>query len=107
MIASGVAGRVLLATADTYSKYIHPKDRSARVLFGDGAAVSIVEATNTTAGFSSCDLASHGQQSEKFYIPAGGPRPPKPAQSAGETTHRDGHLRTPGHVRMDSVCRRP
>src|SRR5207237_323107 len=42
MIAGGLAQSVLLATGDTYSKYIHPGDRSARVLFGDGAAVSII-----------------------------------------------------------------
>ncbi len=103
MIASGVSRRVLLATADTYSKYIHPKDRSARVLFGDGAAVSIVESTNTTAGFSSFDLASHGKQYEKFYIPAGGHRQPKSAETAIESTDRAGNVRTPEHIRMDGM----
>ena len=36
LIRSGAARRVLLITAETYSKYIHPDDRSLRTIFGDG-----------------------------------------------------------------------
>jgi 3-oxoacyl-[acyl-carrier-protein] synthase-3 len=49
-IRSGAAKHMLLVNADTYSKYINPKDRSTRVLFGDGAAVSIIEATEDGTG---------------------------------------------------------
>src|SRR5690242_19857668 len=35
LIATGQAGRVLLITAETYSKFIHPRDKSVRSLFGD------------------------------------------------------------------------
>ena len=38
LIRSGAARRVLLITAETYSKYIDPTDRSLRTIFGDGAA---------------------------------------------------------------------
>src|SRR5262245_66284218 len=44
LIRSGAAQRVLLVTAETYSKYIHPADRSLRTIFGDGAAATLVEA---------------------------------------------------------------
>jgi 3-oxoacyl-[acyl-carrier-protein] synthase-3 len=43
-IVSGAAKRVLLVTAETYSKYIHPEDRSLRTIFGDGAAATLIEA---------------------------------------------------------------
>ncbi|SVC98648.1 uncharacterized protein METZ01_LOCUS351502, partial [marine metagenome] len=46
LIYSGLATKVLLINADTYSKYINPKDRSTRVLFGDGAATTIIEKNN-------------------------------------------------------------
>ena len=36
--------RVLLITAETYSKYIAPEDRSLRTIFGDGAAATLIEA---------------------------------------------------------------
>src|SRR5262245_50966223 len=42
LITSGVASRVLLLTADTYTKLIQPTDRTVRTLFGDGAAATLV-----------------------------------------------------------------
>ena len=41
LIRSGTARRVLLITAETYSKYIDPTDRSLRTIFGDGAAATL------------------------------------------------------------------
>lgn len=43
LVVSGSAKRVLLVTAETYTKYIDPKDRSTRTIFGDGAAATIVD----------------------------------------------------------------
>lgn len=43
LIATGAANRILLITAETYSKYIDPADRSLRTVFGDGAAAALVE----------------------------------------------------------------
>ena len=43
LIQSGAAKRVLLVTAETYSKYIHPEDRSLRTIFGDGAAATLID----------------------------------------------------------------
>ncbi len=37
LVETGAARCVLLLTADTYSKYLHPLDKSVRTLFGDGA----------------------------------------------------------------------
>ncbi|MGB8399283.1 ketoacyl-ACP synthase III [Bradyrhizobium sp.] len=42
LIESDLASNVLLLTADTYSKFIHPLDKSVRTLFGDGAAATLV-----------------------------------------------------------------
>ena len=46
LIRSGTACRVLLITAETYSKYIDPTDRSLRTIFGDGAAATLIEASD-------------------------------------------------------------
>ena len=40
LIRAGIASHVLLLTAETYSKHIHPKDRANRSIFGDGAAAT-------------------------------------------------------------------
>lgn len=42
LINSGQAKKVLLVTAETYSKYLHPKDRSNRAIFGDAAAATLI-----------------------------------------------------------------
>jgi 3-oxoacyl-[acyl-carrier-protein] synthase III len=44
LICSGQAKRVLLLTAETYSKYIDANDRSLRTIFSDAAAATLIEA---------------------------------------------------------------
>lgn len=43
LIETGQARCVLLLTADTYSKHMHPEDRSVRTIFGDAGAATLVE----------------------------------------------------------------
>lgn len=43
LIASKIAKNILLVTAETYSRHIHPRDRGNKAIFGDAAAVTIVE----------------------------------------------------------------
>ena len=47
LIVAGIARNVLLITAETYSKYLHPSDKSNRSIFGDVAAACLV----STEGF--------------------------------------------------------
>lgn len=47
LIAAGIAKNVLLLTAETYNKYLHPSDKSNRSIFGDGAAACLI----STDGF--------------------------------------------------------
>lgn len=42
LIVSGMAKNVLLLTAETYNKHIHPKDKGNRTIFGDGASASLI-----------------------------------------------------------------
>jgi 3-oxoacyl-[acyl-carrier-protein] synthase-3 len=42
LINSGLAKNILLVTAETYSKYLNPKDKSNRAIFGDAATSTIV-----------------------------------------------------------------
>ncbi len=44
LMASGQCKRILLVTAETYSKYINQDDRSLRTIFSDGAAATLIEA---------------------------------------------------------------
>lgn len=103
MIVAGLARCVLLATGETYSKHIHPGDRASSVLFGDGAAVSLIAASETGHGFSAFELASHGALHDKFWVPAGGARRPRSAATGVEATDRSGNVRTPEHIHMDGL----
>lgn len=47
LILSGIAKNILLLTAETYNKHIHPKDKGNRTIFGDGASASLI----STDGF--------------------------------------------------------
>lgn len=42
LIETGQVNNVLLLTAETYSKYLDPKDKSVRAIFGDAAAATYV-----------------------------------------------------------------
>jgi 3-oxoacyl-[acyl-carrier-protein] synthase-3 len=44
MISSDIASNVLLITSETYSKYIHKKDKANRSIFGDGGAATVISA---------------------------------------------------------------
>lgn len=46
LIRSEVAKRILLITAETYTKYIDSGDRSLRTIFGDGATATLLEASD-------------------------------------------------------------
>lgn len=42
LIESGQAAKVMVLTADTYSKLLNPGDKSVRTIFGDGATATLV-----------------------------------------------------------------
>jgi len=74
LIRSGVARRVLLITAETYSKYIHPTDRSLRTIFGDGAAATLIDAAEEPS-LGSFVFGTDGRGAETLLVTEGGCRP--------------------------------
>lgn len=103
LIRAGSARRVLLATSDTYSHYIHPGDRATRCLFGDGGAVSIISAAQGEGGIRAIRCGTAGRHYEKFIIPAGGMRQERSAETCRIVTDRSGNTRTAEHIRMDGL----
>ena len=75
-VAAGIAGRVLLVGAETYSTILDPADRSTRVIFGDGAgAVVLRRGTPAEPGaLGPIDLGSDGTLNEVIMIAGGGSR---------------------------------
>jgi len=103
LILSGTAHNVLFATGDTYSKYINKKDRSARVLFGDGAAVSLITASDDDTGIFDLMLSTSGKHHMKFYIPSGGCRLPSCDETSIEETDASGNVRSKNDIYMDGM----
>lgn len=74
LIRGDMAKRVLLITAETYSKYIHPADRSLRTIFGDGAAATLVEAVDRPA-LGSFVFGTDGNAGDALMVNSCGARP--------------------------------
>lgn len=73
-IAAGTAERVLVIGAEIISRWLNWSDRDTCVLFGDGAAAVVLEATDQPAGVLSYVLGSDGSKAGELIVPAGGTR---------------------------------
>lgn len=100
LLRSGTASGILLVNAVTQSKRMHPRDRSARVLLGDGAAATYLSADGAGGKVVACDLHTHGRGFRHGYIPAGGARNPSTAETRVETTDSSGNVRTAEDMHM-------
>jgi len=84
MIISGMARRVLVIGAETFSRILDWNDRATCVLFGDGAGAVILEAAEGTGGIAdrgilgTC-LHSDGAHNDILYVSGG----PSTTQDAG------------------------
>lgn len=73
LISVGIAKNVLLLTAETYNKYLHPSDKSNRSIFGDGAAACLI----STEGFAEIGefvLGTDGSGANNLIVKTGAAR---------------------------------
>ena len=103
LIATGAAERVLLLTCDTYSKLVHPMDRSVRTLFGDAAAATLIEAQpqGEAPAIGPFVFGTDGRGARNLIVPAGGARQPRTAETAAEATDAFGNVRAADNLFMD------
>lgn len=73
LILSGSAKRVLLITAETYSKYIDRTDRSLRTIFGDAAAATLIDASDEPS-LSAFNFGTDGNGANTLIVNQGGAR---------------------------------
>jgi 3-oxoacyl-[acyl-carrier-protein] synthase-3 len=76
LILTGIAERVLVIGAETYSGILDPADRNTAVIFGDGAGAVVLEAgrADEPGALLGFDLGSDGEQHDLIAIPGGGSR---------------------------------
>ena len=76
LIAAGIAKNVLLLTSETYTKYLHPKDKGNRTIFGDAASATLI----STTGFAEIGdfvLGTDGAGYEQLIVRTGAARTPQ------------------------------
>lgn len=74
LIDSGQANQVLVITADTYTKYLNPLDKSVRTIFGDAAAATLVTNDGDSESMSSFVYGTDGSGAQCLIVPNGGLR---------------------------------
>lgn len=73
LISAGVAEKVLLLTAETYNKYLHPKDKGNRTIFGDAATATLVS-TDGRYEIGDFALGTNGKGANNLIVKTGGSR---------------------------------
>lgn len=100
LIETGLAGNVLLVTTETYSKHIHPMDKSTRTIFGDGAAATLISQCPEEK-IGSFVFGTDGSGAENLIIPAGGARMRKTEETKKESMDESGCIRTLENIYMN------
>lgn len=108
-VETGVYRNVLVIAVDKLSSIANYKDRSTCVLFGDGAAASVVSTTGKGLTIASVHLGADGEQADLLIVPAGGCRLP----ASIETVQNDQHyIKMSGNEvfkhavrRMEAACK--
>ncbi len=75
LINSGQAKNILLVTAETYSKFLNPLDRSNRAIFGDAATATLVTFSETEM-IGNFLFGTDGSGYDKLIVKNGGSRSP-------------------------------
>lgn len=104
LIESGQVKNVLLLTAETYSKYIHPNDGTVRPLFGDAATATLIIAVDTDMeGIRGLTYGTDGSGAEKLIVPVGGMRQRYGFTEIEEISDQYDNYRTNLNLYMDGV----
>ena len=99
LIAAGLASRVLLLTAETYTKYLHPEDKSNRTIFGDGAAACLISAEKGLAEIGEFVFGTDGSGADNLILKTQGARCPQ--VSGMSSTDDDGHVNREDYLYMN------
>lgn len=100
LIESKQVKNVLLLTGETYSKFINPKDRSVRLLFGDAGSATLIEASEEK-GLDQFAFGTDGSGAKNLIVPSGGMRSPISDKDLQEETDEYGNTRHQKNLYMN------
>ena len=101
LVIGGMARNVLLVTSETYTKYINPMDKSARTIFGDGAAACLVNEA-AAARIGQFVFGTDGSGADKLIVKTGGARTATVADAVVEKD-ASGNMRTVNDLYMNGT----
>lgn len=100
LLSAGIAKNVLLITAETYTKHIHPLDRSTRTVFGDGASATLIRGEDI-AKIGQFALVTDGKGAQNLIVPTGAMANPRTEETAKENEDANGNIRSMDNIYMN------
>lgn len=100
LIIGGMANTILLLTAETYNKYIHPTDHGNRSIFGDGAAATIIS-NEGKYKIGEFIFGTDGSGANKLIVKTGGSRQSEKSDEVG--FDEGGYVNAPDYLYMDGT----
>ncbi|RZK56553.1 MAG: ketoacyl-ACP synthase III [Pedobacter sp.] len=103
LIYAGIAKNILLVTSETYSKFIHPKDKSNKTIFGDAATASLISAMDGLAEILDFELGTDGRGAENLIVKNGGMRHAKDVSGLGDKVDDFGNIHNENNLYMNGT----
>lgn len=88
LIESGQVNNALVVTADTYSKFLNPEDKSVRTIFGDGASATFVTGNANRPSLDGFSFGTDGSGGKHLMVPNGGLRPGSSLHASSSSSNR-------------------
>ena len=103
LIETGQVRNVLLITAETYSKFIHPGDKSVRTLFGDAGAATLISVwdRDKTPCLGPFVYGTDGSGANNLIVPKGGLRSPIRSTPPLMSEDKNGNFRSDENLYMN------
>lgn len=103
LISAGIANNILLVTSETYSKFIHSKDKSNRTIFGDGAAATLLSSINGFAEVLDFELGTDGKGADNLIVKRGGIKYPRQVDGVGDLRDDFGNIKNENNLFMNGT----
>jgi len=102
LISGGMAKNVLLITAETYSKFIHPKDKSNKTIFGDAGAATLITSEKGFCELDNFVFGTDGKGAENLIVKQGGLRYPVSSENE-DISDEFGNVRNDKNLYMNGT----
>jgi 3-oxoacyl-[acyl-carrier-protein] synthase III len=102
LIAGEMAKNILLITSETYSKFIHPKDKSNKTIFGDAAAATLITAEKGFCSIGNFVFGTDGKGAENLIVKQGGMRFPVSSENE-DISDEYGNVRNDKNLYMNGT----